>query len=239
MTKITNRKVDPSYEIYLALYQAVTGVEEWRNIYRQFSKDFFDLIIVDECHRGSAAINSAWREVLEYFESAAQIGMTATPREDAEVSNIDYFGEPIYVYSLKQGIQDGFLAPYKVIRISLDKDIEGYRPKKGQLDKFGYEIPDKTYDGRHFDRELVIDERTRLVAKKVTEFLTNTNRFDKTIVFCVDIEHAERMRQALVNENKDLVMKNSKYVVRITGDDQFGKRSLTISLIPPSTIRLS
>lgn len=233
MTKITNRKVDPSYEIYLALYQAVTGVEEWRNIYRQFSKDFFDLIIVDECHRGSAAINSAWREVLEYFESAAQIGMTATPREDAEVSNIDYFGEPIYVYSLKQGIQDGFLAPYKVIRISLDKDIEGYRPKKGQLDKFGYEIPDKTYDGRHFDRELVIDERTRLVAKKVTEFLTNTNRFDKTIVFCVDIEHAERMRQALVNENKDLVMKNSKYVVRITGDDQFGKKELD-NFIDPS-----
>jgi len=215
------------------LYQAVTGVEEWRNIYRQFSKDFFDLVIVDECHRGSAAVNSAWREVLEYFESATQIGMTATPREDSEVSNIDYFGEPIYVYSLKQGIQDGFLSPYKVIRILIDKDVEGYRPEKGRLDRYGYEIPDKTYNGRDFDRGLVIDERTKLVAKKVTEFLTRTNRFDKTIVFCVDIEHAERMRRALVNENKDLVVKNSKYVVRITGDDEYGKKELD-NFIDPS-----
>jgi len=233
MTKITNRKVDTSYEVYLALYQAVTGVEEWRNIYRQFSRDFFDLVIVDECHRGSAAVNSAWREVLEYFESATQIGMTATPREDAEVSNIEYFGEPIYVYSLKQGIEDGFLAPYRVIRISIDKDVEGYRPEKGELDKYGYRIPDKKYDGKDFDRELVIDERTKLVARKATEFLAKTNRFDKTIVFCVDIEHAERMRRALVNENKDLVMKNSKYIVRITGDDEYGKKELD-NFIDPS-----
>ncbi len=172
MTKITNRKIDTSYEIYLALYQAVTGEEEWRNIYKQFSEDFFDLVIVDECHRGSAAADSAWREVLEYFKSATQIGMTATPREDKEVSNIDYFGEPIYTYSLKQGIEDGFLAPYKVIRISIDRDVEGYRPEKGKVDIYGNVVPDKIYGIKQFDRELVIDARTKLVAQKVTEFLT-------------------------------------------------------------------
>ncbi|MGD0158663.1 MAG: DEAD/DEAH box helicase family protein [Candidatus Bathyarchaeia archaeon] len=233
MTKITNRKIDTSYEIYLALYQAVTGVEEWRNIYKQFSREFFDLVIVDECHRGSAAEDSAWREVLEYFESATQIGMTATPKESKEVSNIDYFGGPIYIYSLKQGIQDGFLSPYKVIRISIDKDVEGYRPEKGKRDKYGNLVPDKIYDGKDFDRDLVIDERTKLVAKKVTEFLKKTNRLDKTIVFCVDIEHAERMRRALVNENKDLVTKNPKYIIRITGDDESGKRELD-NFIDPS-----
>ena len=210
MTKITNRKIDTSYEIYLALYQAVSGAEEWRNIYKQFTPEFFDLIVVDECHRGSAAEDSAWREVLEYFENATQIGMTATPKETEEVSNIDYFGEPIYTYSLKQGIQDGFLAPYKVIRISIDKDVEGYRPEKGKMDKYGNEVPDKIYGTKDFDRTLIIDERTKLVAKKITEFLTKTNRMDKSIVFCVDIDHAERMRRALVNENKDLVTKNSK-----------------------------
>jgi type I restriction enzyme, R subunit len=234
MTRITNRKVDTSYEIYLALYQAVTGVEEWRNIYKQFSKEFFDLVIVDECHRGSAATNSAWREVLEYFKSATQIGMTATPKETADVSNIEYFGEPIYVYSLKQGIQDGFLAPYKVVRISIDKDVEGYRPERGTIDRYGNEVPDKFYEGKDFDRELVIDDRTKLVAKKVTEFLTKTNRMDKTIVFCVDIEHAERMRRALVNENKDMVTKNSKYVVRITGEYEYGKKELD-NFIEPSS----
>jgi len=233
MTKITNRKIDTSYEIYLALYQAVTGVEEWRNIYKQFSREFFDLIIVDECHRGSAAEDSAWREVLEYFESATQIGMTATPKESKEVSNIDYFGEPIYIYSLKQGIQDGFLSPYKVIRISIDKDVEGYRPEKGKLDRYGNLVPDKIYSGKDFDWKLVIDERTKLVAKKVTELLTKTNRLDKTIVFCVDIEHAERMRRALVNENKDLVTKNPKYIMRITGDDDYGKKELD-NFIDPS-----
>jgi type I restriction enzyme R subunit len=233
MTKITNRKIDTSYEIYLALYQAVTGEQEWRNIYKQFSPEFFDLVIVDECHRGSAAVDSAWREVLEYFKDATQIGMTATPREDKEVSNIDYFGEPIYIYSLKQGIEDGFLSPYRVVRISIDKDVEGYRPEKGKLDAYGNVVPDKIYDIKDFDRELVIDERTKLVAKKVTEFLKKTNRFDKSIVFCVDIEHAERMRRALCNENKDLVTQNPKYVMRITGDEDIGKRELD-NFIDPS-----
>ena len=233
MTKITHRKVDASYEVYLALYQAVSGAEDWRNIYKQFSPQFFDLIVVDECHRGSAAADSAWREVLQYFHSATQIGMTATPKEDKYVSNIDYFGEPIYVYSLRQGIEDGFLAPYRVVRISIDKDVEGYLPEKGKLDKYGNEIPYRLYEGREFDRNLVIDERTRLVAKRISEFLTKTNRMDKTIVFCVDIEHAERMRRALINENRELVTKNPKYVVRITGDDPYGKKELD-NFIDPS-----
>ena len=233
MTKITNRNIDTSYEIYLALYQAVSGTEDWRNIYKEFSQDFFDLIVVDECHRGSAADDSAWREILEYFQSATQIGMTATPKETEEVSNIDYFGEPVYIYSLKQGIQDGFLAPYKVIRISIDKDVEGYRPEKGKMDKYGRTVPDKVYESKDFDRTLVIDERTKVVAKKVTEFLNKTSRMDKTIVFCVDIDHAERMRMALVNENKDMVSKNAKYVMRITGDEDSGKRELD-NFIDPS-----
>ncbi len=234
MTRITNRKVDTSYEVYLALYQSVTGNEEWKNIYKQFSKEFFDLIIVDECHRGSAAINSQWREVLEYFPKATQIGLTATPKEDRDVSNSHYFGKPLYVYSLKQGIQDGFLAPYKVIRITIDKDVEGYRPEKGKIDKYGNEIPDRIYNIKDYDRNIVLDARTILVAKKITEYLKKTNRFDKTIVFCVDIEHAERMRRALCNENKDLVTKNSKYVVKITGDDILGKRELD-NFIDPSS----
>jgi type I restriction enzyme, R subunit len=232
MTKIANRKADTSYEIYLALYQAVSGAEEWRNIYKQFTPEFFDLVIVDECHRGSAADDSAWREVLDYFQAATQIGMTATPKEDSHISNIEYFGEPIYTYSLKEGIEDGFLAPYSVVRISIDKDIQGYKPEKGQKDKYGYEIPSKIYDSKDFDKSLVIDERTELVARKVTEYLTKTDRMDKTIVFCVDIEHAERMRRALVNENKDMVMKNPKYVVRITGDDEAGKKELDNFLDP-------
>ena len=234
MTRITNRKVDTSYEVYLALYQAVTGNEDWKNIYKQFSREFFDLIIVDECHRGSASANSAWREVLEYFPKATQIGLTATPKEDKDVSNMHYFGKPIYVYSLKQGIQDGFLAPYKIVRISIDKDVEGYRPERGKIDKYGNEIPDRIYNGRDFDRSIVIDPRTELVAKKVTEYLKKTNRFDKTIIFCVDIEHAERMRQAISNQNKDRVTKNAKYVVRITGDDPYGKRELD-NFIDPSS----
>ena len=166
MTKITNRNIDTSYEIYLALYQAVTGTEDWRNIYKQFSQDFFDLIMVDECHRGSAADDSAWSEILEYFQSATQIGMTATPKETKEVSNIDYFGEPIYTYSLKQGIQDGFLAPYKVVRISIDKDVEGYRPEKGKMDKYGKLVPDKVYESKTLTETLVIDERTKVSCQK-------------------------------------------------------------------------
>jgi len=226
MTKITNRQVDKSYEIYLALYQAVTGTEEESNIYKQFSRDFFDLIIVDECHRGSAAADSAWREVLEYFSAATQIGMTATPKETRDISNIDYFGEPIYTYSLRQGIADGFLAPYKVVRIDIDKDLQGWRPPAGKLDKNGQLVEDRIYNQRDFDRTLVLEKRTELVARKVTEFLKLTDRFDKTIVFCEDIDHAERMRQALVNQNADLAAATAKYIMRITGDENEGKMEL-------------
>jgi type I restriction enzyme R subunit len=227
MTKITNRKVDKSYEIYLALYQAVSGTEAVDDIYTQFSRDFFDLIVVDECHRGSAAEDSNWRRILDYFSSAAHLGLTATPKETKEVSNITYFGEPIYTYSLRQGIEDGFLAPYKVVRIHLDKDLVGWRPVAGQTDKHGAVITDRIYNQKDFDRELVLTRRTELVAKKVTEFLKlSGDRFAKTIVFCEDIEHAERMRQALANENADLVAQNHRYVMRITGDDAEGKAEL-------------
>lgn len=234
MTKITNRQIDKSYEIYLALYQAVTGTEEERNIYKQFTRDFFDLIIVDECHRGSAAADSAWREVLEYFDSATQIGMTATPKETRDVSNIDYFGDPIYTYSLRQGIDDGFLAPYNVVRIDIDKDLQGWRPPAGKLDKNGRLVEDRIYNQRDFDRTLVLEKRTELVAHKVTEFLRLTDRFDKAIVFCEDIDHAERMRKALVNENADLAAVNSKYIMRITGDDNEGKMELDNFIDPES-----
>ncbi len=235
MTKIQKRQVNKSYEIYLSLYQAVTGNEEEKNIYRQFSPDFFDLIIIDECHRGSAAADSAWREILEYFTSATQIGLTATPKETKGVSNIDYFGDPIYTYSLRQGIDDGFLAPYKVVRIDFDRDLAGWRPDKGMLDKYGNEIEDRIYNQRDFDKTLVLERRTRLVAKKITQFLKETNRFDKAIVFCENIDHAERMRQALVNENADLVAQNSKYVMRITGDNEEGKAELDNFIFPEST----
>jgi type I restriction enzyme R subunit len=234
MTKIRNRTIDKSYEIYLALYQAVSGTEEFRNIYRDFSRDFFDLIIVDECHRGSAAEDSVWREILEYFSSATQIGLTATPKETKDVSNIHYFGEPIYTYSLKQGIEDGFLAPYKVVRIDLDKDLAGWRPEDGKIDKFGQVIEDRIYNQKDFDRNLVLEQRTDLVARKISEFLKAGSRFDKTIVFCEDIDHAERMRQALVNHNGDLAAENSKYVVKITGDDPFGKMELDNFIDPES-----
>ena len=191
------RRIDTAYEIYLGLYQAITGPEERRKIFREFSRGFFDLIVIDECHRGSAAEDSAWREILEYFSSATQIGLTATPRETRYVSNIDYFGPPVYTYSLKQGIRDGFLAPYKVVKVHIDRDVEGYRPEKDQLDRAGNEIEDRIYNTRDFDRVLVLDERTKLVARKVTAFLKESgNRFQKAIVFCVDQEHAGRMRQA-------------------------------------------
>jgi type I restriction enzyme, R subunit len=235
-TKIKDRTADKSYEIYLALYQAVSGSEEERNIYKEFSPDFFDLIVIDECHRGSAAEDSAWREILEYFANATHIGLTATPKETHEVSNISYFGEPIYTYSLKQGIDDGFLAPYKVVRIDIDKDLIGWRPERGKLDKYGREIEDRIYNQRDFDRELVLEKRTQLVAKKVTEFLKIMDRFAKTIVFCEDIDHAERMRQALVNENSDLVALHAKYVMRITGDNQEGKDELDNFILPEKRI---
>ncbi|WP_409524362.1 EcoAI/FtnUII family type I restriction enzme subunit R [Nitrincola sp. MINF-07-Sa-05] len=234
MTKIQKRQANKSYEIYLSLYQAVTGTEEASNIYKQFSPDFFDLIVIDECHRGSAAADSAWREILQYFSSATQIGLTATPKETKDVSNIDYFGQPTYTYSLRQGIEDGFLAPYKVVRIDLDKDLTGWRPDKGMLDKYGNEIEDRIYNQRDFDRNLVLEKRTDIVANKVSEFLKATNRFDKTIVFCDNIDHAERMRQALVNENADLVAQNSKYVMRITGDNEEGKLELDNFIFPES-----
>ena len=231
MTKVENRTLDSSYEIFLSLYHQLSGQaqdeDEGNEPYRAFSPDFFDLIIVDECHRGSAREDSRWRKILDYFSSATQIGMTATPKETHDVSNLSYFGEPIYTYSLKQGIEDGYLAPYKVIRIGINCDLEGWRPTSGQRDVDGYEIEDREYNSKDFDRNIIIDERTALVAKRITRFLKDTDdRFAKTIVFCVDIDHAERMRQALVNENSDLVTQNPKYVMRITGDNPEGKSQL-------------
>lgn len=227
MTKIENKNIDSSYEVYLSLYhQFSNNGEDPLKVLKQLSPDFFDLIIIDECHRGSAKEESRWRAVLDYFSVATQIGLTATPKETKNTSNINYFGEPIYTYSLKQGIEDGFLAPYKVVRIGLDKDLEGYRPTKGKLDAYGQVIEDREYNVKDFDRNIVIDDRTKKVAQKVTEFLKKTDRFSKTIVFCVDIDHAERMRQALVNENSDLVAENPKYIMRITGDNQEGKAQL-------------
>ena len=232
MTKIKKRQADKSYEIYLSLYQAVTGTEEEKNIYKQFSPDFFDLVVVDECHRGSADEDSAWHEILKYFSSATHIGMTATPKETKYVSNIHYFGEAVYTYSLKQGIEDGFLAPYKVIRIDLDKDLTGWRPERYKMDKYGHPIEDRIYNQKDFDRGLVLEQRTKVVANKISEYLKATNRFDKTIVFCENIDHAERMRQALVNENPDLAVENRKYVMRITGDNPEGKAELDNFILP-------
>ena len=222
---IKNRKIDKSYQIYFALYQGLTSTDESKNAYKEFSKDFFDLVVIDECHRGSASEASAWRDVLDYFSSATQIGLTATPKETKDISNMEYFGEPVYTYSLKQGIDDGFLAPYKVVRISTNVD-EGWRPTAGLVDKYGNEVEDRIYNLKDYDKTLAIDERTALVAKKITEYLKATDRFAKTIVFCVDIDHANRMRQALINENADLVAKNWNYCVKITGDDEVGKQEL-------------
>ena len=234
MTKLSGN-IDPSYEVYLGLYQAITGPEERQKAYRRLSPAFFDLIVIDECHRGSAAADSAWREILEYFSSATQIGLTATPKETKYVSNIAYFGEPVFSYSLKQGIRDGFLAPYKVVRIHIDRDVEGYRPEKGQLDRDGEEVEDRVYNVKDFDRTLVIAERTALVARKVTAFLKESgDRFQKAIIFCVDQEHAARMRQALINENTDLVGDNSRYVMRITGGDPAGQAELGNFIDPES-----
>lgn len=222
-----DKTVNKSYEIYLSLYQAIVGREGEEGVYKQFSPDFFDLIVVDECHRGSAAEDSAWREILEYFSSAIQVGLTATPKETKYVSNIHYFGSPVYTYSLKQGIEDGFLAPYKVIRIDFDKDYIGWRPPRGKKDKYGQEIEDRIYNQIDFDRGLIIDDRTQKVAYKVSEFLKQSgDRYAKTIVFCEDIDHAERMRHALVNENMDLVLENPNYIMRITGDNEVGKAQL-------------
>ena len=230
MTKVANRSVDKSYEVYLALYQAVTGTEEEQQIYRQFSHDFFDLIVVDECHRGSAREQSAWRDILDWFEPAVQLGLTATPKETSDVSTNTYFGEPVYTYSLKQGIEDGFLAPYKVVRVDLDRDLQGWRPPSGMVDDLGQLIEDRVYNQRDMDRVLVLNQRTRLVATKLIDYLLGTDPYGKTIVFCEDIDHAERMRSALVNEIAVRMPHEkgnlTKMVVRITGDNDEGKRAL-------------
>lgn len=226
MHKVTNREVKKNYEIYLALYQAVTGREEWKQIYRQFPADFFDLVVIDECHRGSAADDSAWRDVLDYFSGATHLGLTATPKETKEISNITYFGEPIYTYSLKQGIEDGFLAPYKVIRIATDVDAVGYTPEKGKVDKLGQTVEQRQYNTKDFDRNLVLEKRTKLVASKVWEYLKATDPMAKTIVFCDDQDHAERMRQELV-KLIPAAASNRRYVMRITGDDNEGKAQLS------------
>lgn len=235
MTVIRKKTIDKSYEIYLALYQGLTNYDEDTDTYREFSPDFFDLIVIDEAHRGSAAADSAWREILDYFSSATQIGLTATPRETDKVSNTEYFEEPVYTYSLKQGIEDGFLAPYKVLRVGLDIDLEGWRPEKGKVDIHGQEVEDRKYNRKDYDKNLVIYGRSETVAKKITEYLKKHSRYDKTIVFCIDIEHAQRMRTALANENSDLMAENNKYVMQITGDNEEGKRELDNFINPEET----
>jgi len=231
MTKIQSKELDSAFEIYLSLYQRLIGTDG-EEIFRAFKPDFFDFIIVDEAHRGSAKDDSQWRKILSYFNSAVQLGMTATPKETKYISNITYFGEPIYTYSLKQGIADGFLAPYKVHRISIDRDVEGWRPPQGMLDKEGNPVPDDVYEGKDFDKKIIIDERTQEVALRITNWLHENGRFSKTIVFCVDIDHAERMRQALINLNADLVKENSNYIMRITGDNPEGKAKLDYFIDP-------
>ncbi len=229
------KEVNKNFEIYLSLYQAVSGTEDEQNIYKQFSPGFFDLIVVDECHRGSADEDSAWREILTYFSSATQVGLTATPKETKDISNSDYFGEPLYTYSLKQGIEDGYLAPYKVVRVDLDKDTFGWRPTAGMLDKHGHLIEDRIYNGPDMNRKLVLESRDDTVARKITEYLKATDRYAKTIVFCEDIDHAARMRQALSNANADICAANPKYVVQITGDNPEGKRELDNFIDPEKT----
>jgi len=233
VTVIKNKQIDTAYNVYLSLYQ---GLSDNKNsdtdAYKQFSPEFFDLVIVDECHRGSAREDSKWREILDYFKGATHIGLTATPKETKEVSSSEYFGDPLYTYSLKQGIDDGFLAPYKVIKVTLDIDAEGWRPPKGFKDKDGKPVEDRIYNRTDFDKTLVVEERRHLVAKKITEFLKGSSRFSKTIVFCVDIEHAEGMRKELANANADQVAINSKYVMQITGDNEEGKRHLDAFISP-------
>lgn len=233
INKIEKRTADKSREIQFALYQSLTGETEDKKVFKKYSKDYFDLIIVDECHRGSAKDDSAWREILDHFDSAAKVGLTATPKETKDVSNIDYFGDPIFTYSLKQGIEDGFLAPYKVVRVGIDRDLEGYRPEKGKKDKYGNILEDRIYNKKDFDRNLILEKRTELVAKYVSDYLKRNNkRMAKTIFFCTDIDHADRMRTALINQNVDLYSQNNKYIMKITGDDDEGKAELDNFIIP-------
>ena len=234
MTKVAHHTLDPAYEVFLALYQAITGTEESDKAFKKLSREFFDLIVIDECHRGSAAEDAQWREILEYFSGAIQIGMTATPRETKYASNITYFGDPTYTYSLKQGIEDGFLAPYKVIRIDIDKDIEGWTPPPGMIDDLGRTVPDREYNQADMDRILVLNQRTRLVARRVMQYLNATDPYAKTIIFCEDIDHAERMRAAIVNEAGTLAIEHPKYVMRITGDSTEGKGELDNFIDPES-----
>ena len=227
--KINVAKDDPStitsHEVYFSLYQQLVGDDGKEHYSRLFSPDFFDLIIVDECHRGSAKEESRWRQVLEYFSSATQIGMTATPKETKYVSNLHYYGDPVFTYSLKEGIEDGFLAPFKVINITTDIG-EGWRPRKGQLDVNGVEIPDRVYTNSDYDYNIIIQDRIDQVAREITKYLKSTDRMAKTIVFCATEDAAERMRMALVNLNADMVQQNPDYVVRITGSDEYGKKKL-------------
>ena len=225
LTKVKAKNLESQYDIYMSLYHQLSGDDD-EEAFRQFKPEFFDLIVVDECHRGSAKENSRWRKILDYFSGAIHIGMTATPKETEDVSNSHYFGEPVYTYSLKQGIDDGFLAPYRVLRFGIDKDLEGYIPEEGKVDVNGQIIEHRVYTSKDFDRKLIIDKRTETVAKRITEYLKQTDRFSKTIVFCVDEEHALRMREALINENQDLVAQNDKYIMRITGSDELGKQQL-------------
>ena len=226
MTKIKG-KYDPAYEVYLGLYQQLKGSDGRADLYKTFPSDFFDLIVVDECHRGSAAEDSSWREVLSYFGSATQVGLTATPKNEKTIQNYEYFGEPVYTYSLKQGIEDGFLAPYRVLRVGLDKDIEDIIVKKGTLNTDGDEVDEGVYGGTDINKKLVLPERDKLVAKIITDYMKETNRrMDKTIIFCVDEEHADRMRRELINQNLDMVEKDDRYIMRITGSDGIGKMQL-------------
>lgn len=234
MTKVTGHKFDPSFEVHLALYQAITGSFDEDKAFKSLSREFFDLIVIDECHRGSAADDAQWREILEYFSGAIQIGMTATPKETKYVSNMSYFGEPVYTYSLKEGIEDGFLAPYKVIRIDIDKDVEGWTPPAGTVDDLGREVPDREYNQADMDRILVLNQRTRLVARRVMQYLRATDPFAKTIIFCEDVDHAERMRAAIVNEAGELALSNPRYAMRITGDSVEGKAELDNFIDPES-----
>ena len=220
-----DRSTITSHEVYFSLYQQLVGDDEKEHFRELFKPDFFDLVIVDECHRGSAKEESRWRRILEYFAGATQIGMTATPKETKYISNLYYFGEPVYTYSLKEGIEDGFLAPFKVINITTDIG-DGWRPRKGQRDIYGNEIPDRIYTNSDYDYNIIIEDRIEQVAAEITRYLKSTNRMAKTIVFCATEDAAERMRMALCNLNSDMVRKNPDYVVRITGKDDYGKSKL-------------